>query len=512
MAEREWHEAVDMRSPVIGLAAVMVAAVLLRFWNLGHGIPYAIGVDEPEIMERVVHMMRTADFNPHFFHYPGFYFYVQLIAACARFITGAMGGLWISLDQVSAADFYFWGRAVTALFGSATVFLVHQIGQRWGARHALLAAGLMALNPYHVRESHYVLTDVPLTFFTTLTLLLTLRAHEKATPGAFAWAGAAAGLAAATKYNGAAVLLVPLIAAWMTPSEKHARIVQALTATGACMGAFLVAAPYTVLDLPAFLNGFGQLMAWFAPRTRGGEPGWLIYLKHLRGSLQWPALVLACGGLGFGIWRSATGPGRVRWLLIVVFPLVFFYMIATRYQIYGRYLLPILPFLCVLAANAVVSGVSLLRRFNIPRAPRTALITALTIAALLPPALEAIGFDRLVGKVSTQELAYQWITLNVPPKARVVIETRGLLLPQERYRVEYVARLFPGDYQDYGASGFDYAIASSQAYGGVLSSPQTQPEQYAAYRRLFDEAAALATITASDEHPGPELRIFKLRP
>ncbi len=59
------------------------------------------------------------------------------------------------------------------------MLLVYRIGMRWGARHAALAAGLMAVMPLHVRESHYVLTDVPVTFFVTLTLLLTLAAHER---------------------------------------------------------------------------------------------------------------------------------------------------------------------------------------------------------------------------------------------------------------------------------------------------------------------------------------------
>ena len=155
-------------------------------------------------MSRVVQMMRTGDFNPHFFDYPGLYFYVQLGVAVLRFLAGrdasASGA---SLDQVDTPDFYLWGRAVTAILGTLTVLLVYRIGMRWGARHAALAAGLMAVMPLHVRESHYVLTDVPVTFFVTLTLLLTLGAHERERAPSFAWAGAAAGLAAATKYPGA---------------------------------------------------------------------------------------------------------------------------------------------------------------------------------------------------------------------------------------------------------------------------------------------------------------------
>ena len=63
-------------------------------------------------------------------------------------------------------------------------------------------------------------------------------------------------------------------------------------------------------------------------------------------------------------------------------------MVAEQRIIYARYLLPIVPMLCILAAAAVISGVSLLRRYQFPRGVRTALIAALTLALLAPPALD----------------------------------------------------------------------------------------------------------------------------
>jgi hypothetical protein len=54
----------------------------------------------------------------------------------------------------------------------------------------------------------------------------------------------------------------------------------------------------------------------------------------------------------------------------------------------------VLPTVCMLAAIAVVSGVSQLRRFDIARTPRTALIAALTVAALLPPLISALFVAR----------------------------------------------------------------------------------------------------------------------
>ena len=193
MIEREWREASDLRTSRFALAAVLVAATVLRFSGIGRGIPYAVQVDEPEIIERAVNMMRSGSLHPHFFDYQSLYIYVQLVVACARFLVGAISGEWASLGEAAGSAFYLWGRAVTAALGVLTVLFVYQIGARWGARHALLAAGLMAVVPVHVRYSHYVLTDTPLTLFVTLTLLLSLSAHERGTVRGFAWAGAAAG-------------------------------------------------------------------------------------------------------------------------------------------------------------------------------------------------------------------------------------------------------------------------------------------------------------------------------
>ncbi len=518
MTEREWREASDLRPSRLGLAAVLGVAAVLRLWSLGHGIGYSPGVDEPEILDRAVNMMKSGSLNPHFFDYPSLYIYLQLIVAVVRFVTGAMGGAWSSLQQAGPEVFYLWGRALTVLFGVATVLLVFDIGMRWGARHALLAAALLAVLPPHVRQSHYILTDVPLTFFVTLTLLQSLRAHEKPVIATFAWAGAAAGLAAATKYNGAGALIMPLIACWMARTARPSRLACALAAIVACGVVYLLCAPYTLLDLPGFLNGFAYLASLYRNSSPPPEPVWLLYLKYLRGFFGWPALLLMAGGFGLGLVRMVRGPGHVRWMLLIVFPVLYYIQLSGQRIVYGRYLLPILPALCVMTANAVVSGVSLLRRYEIPRAPRTALIAALTIAALLPPALQAIAFDRMISRQDTVTQAYQWIRTNVPQGSYVAIETRALLLPPGAYRSTNSPKLIfngpsrsPRELADYVNEGYDVIVASSQAYGPIFDAPQNAPGEYAAYRRLFDQSHEVARFTPSREHPGPELRIFKIR-
>lgn len=509
MSEREWREASDLRPSRFGLAAVLITAALLRFWSLGHGVPYALGVDEPEIMERATGMMRSGDFHPHFFDYPSLYIYAQFALSVVRFLAGAVAGSWGSLDAAPTSEFYVWGRALTALLGVATVFVVFQIGMRWGARHALLAAGLMAVHPQHVRESHYVLTDVPLTFFVAVTLLLSLRATERGTVAAFVWTGVAAGLATATKYNGALVLVIPLIACLMSTAVRS-RLAAALSIFGSALMAFLLAAPYTVLDLPAFLNAFARLTGDYRSAIAPPEPVWRTYLKHLRNGFGYPAVLLALAGMLLGLLRLARGPGRARWAMVIVFPLLYFSFVSGQRIAFARYLLPIVPCLCILAAAAVVSGVSLLRRYEIPRAPRTALITALTVAALLPPALNAFGFNRMIGRTSTAALAYEWVRKNVPKDAVIVQESRNLLLA-DYPNARIVSHLRRSTYDDYLSQNVQYLIASSQSHREYFAAPERFPGEYADYRRIFDQCEELARFTPSEEHPGSELIVFKVR-
>jgi hypothetical protein len=495
--------------PYSVLAAIVTFGAMLRYWHLRSGVPYSLGVDEPEIMDRAVRMMKTADFNPHFFDWPSLTIYLQVVVSCVSFLWGAMHGTWNNLDQVSASNFYLAGRSLTAALGTGTVLLTFCAARRWGTATGLIAAGLMAVMPYHVRESHYVLADVPTAFFTTLAWLLTLRAVERPTLARFAWAGVSVGLAASCKYNGSIAILMPLVAAIMA-GRTPARIAQRVLVVGAAAcGAFLLGTPYALLDLPKFLNDYARLAAIFA-RSRGGEPGWSIYLKHLAGSMAMPGLVLAGIGIVMTAARGALGPARTRWAVLLVFPVVYFEVMATSYQIYGRYILPLLPFTCAFAAIAIVTLATALWAMPVPRPVVLATAAALVVGSAFTPAATAMAFDRDLGRTSTVDQAYRWIRGHVDRGAKVVIESRVLLLPPERNPSENLRALVERDYQAYADQQIDYLVASTDGYDTLFTNPSAPAPGFDAYRALFSHTTELASFTRTDTIGGPTLRIFKV--
>jgi len=508
------REAADANRARLGLVLALLAAALLRFWALSHGVPFSVQVDEPEVMVRAVRMMKTADLNPHFYDYPTLYMYVQAVVATVRFLFGAMRGEWASLAQAPNEAFYLWGRAVTAIMGTATVWLLYGVGLRWGRRTALLAAVMFAVMPLHVRESHFVLTDVPVTFFVMLAVFLSLRAHERETAPAFALAGMAVGLAAATKYNGAVAVVVPLLCCAMTPAVRPSRTVAILWTFAGLLGAFLVAAPYTLIDLPVFLNQFARLSAEYRIVTPGGDPVWLIYLKHLRNALGWPGSVFVTAGLAHGAYRAIAGPDRMKWLVAILFPLVYFRFISNQNLVFGRYLLPLLPLLSLLGATAIVAAVSNLRYIRLAPQRRNAAIVALTLLAIGPPAYSSIAFNANAARVWTTEQAYQWILRSIPKGSKVTLESRQILLP-DGYQPTYLTQLRLNPLEHYVAKGVEYLVASSQSYGPYLDAanggPQKYPEEYREYLSIFNQTEEIARFTPSADHPGPELRILKIR-
>jgi 4-amino-4-deoxy-L-arabinose transferase-like glycosyltransferase len=496
-------------TPKAGLAVVLALGAALRFWNIDAGLPYRISVDEPVIAERAIQMMRTGSFHPGFWDYPGLYIYLQLIVGCVKFVSGAMSGLWRSVNDFHPEHLFLTMRMLNAALGTVTIALVYRAGTRWGPWVALTAAAIFAVWPNHVRESHFALTDVPVTFLTVTTLLLSLRAHETGRLKWFLAAGAGAGLAAATKYTGAYALLLPLTAAAVANTPPMGRIGAAVAAIAAAALAFLIGSPYTLLDLPGFLNGFGALSAYYRPRPFSEGAG--FYVGHLRAAVGWSGLIVIVAGLLWGTLRALRDHELRRWTIVLVFPLVFFYSVSTKYLIFGRYLLPMLPALCLIMAFVIVDAATWVWRLNRPLGVRVAIL-GLALPLLLFHVVRAgVQWPADYGRPTTQDVAYQRIRESIPKGAGVVVERSVLRLPDTLYRKTDVHRFTVRTPNDYISKGTTFVIATSDSFGPILEHPSQFAAEYEAYQRVFNQRGhCLPTIQPTINLTGPQIIICRL--
>lgn len=407
------------------LALVLAVAAAARLWYLDAGVPHAVGIDEPQVAGRAIRILRTGDWNTHAFDYPALVIYVHAIVAILRFLWGALQGEWASLDAFSMSAVYAAGRFAAAMIGVATVWVTYRIGTEVSSpRVALLAAALLALHPLHVRESHFILTDVPMTALAAAAVWLALRAARLGTARAYAWAGAACGLAAAAKYTGG-IALVAVVSAWVVHERASPDRLRTLGAIlGAAALAFLAGAPYTLLDLPAFLDGFAAQFSRFAAPAPAGDPSWLLYVKHLSpAGARW-IVPVAVAGLVLLLWRASE---RVRWMPAILFTLTYFYVLSTHSHVFGRYALPIVPMLCLFVSVAVIEATGVASRAAPPARPavRRGLAAAAVLLVLYGPAAQTVRWLDLHKRSDTRALAADWLRSNTPRATRVAVENSG---------------------------------------------------------------------------------------
>ncbi len=506
------------RRQTLALAGILAVGAWLRFWTIGDGLPYSVGTDEPVILEKVLVMLQTGDLNPHFFHYGGFVFNFHLAIAAVGYFLGALGRDVASVDQLWAGDLYFWSRAATAALATVTIYLVHCAARRWGQAAALVAALAMAVHPQLVREAHYALTDTPLMFFLALTLLLSIRATESGRLGGFALAGLAAGLAAGTKYNGAVAGLMPFVAVLAAvPASRWAGAL-AVTIGGSAAG-FLVASPYALLDFRNFVDGFTDLARYYtkplsvvemADRYRKHLQDWFGLPGQLPRAITWLATLLVLTGFAViarGLRARAT---RAVALVLLAFPFVYFLMIANQSLAFARYAMPLVPAISIGLGVGIVGASEWFGRL-VPRARAAAL--AVLLVTLVPPFMTAASLNRDKATIGTIEQASAWITQTIQRTDSVVLETskHTLRLPRQRFAAREVDRLIDHPLEHYRSDGAVYLIAVSWTSEGYFADPARFAEEVAAYNAIYGSTELVQTFTPSPNHPGPTIRVMRIR-
>jgi hypothetical protein len=544
----------------LALALVLTIGLALRAWSASYGLPDLYHPDEPRIVERAVRF-HEGDLNPRFFNWPSLYMYV--IAGVYGLVFGA------SSDGVSGAYardpalFYLVGRLVTALFGTATLAVLYATGRlAYGPAVGILAAALLAVDLLHVRDSHWVTTDVPLTFLVALATLFALRywrAGRRVDAGA---AGLVTGLAISMKYPGGLAFLGLLVAhALRRPTEPPwRRVVGRDTATAAALGAvgFVLGTPFALLTPVAFVRGVLDEVREVNTVQFGNEadvPGYLFHLAYsLPQAMGWPLYLLALAGLVWAVTRR-----EAREAILLAFAVPYLLVIVTWSSRFERYVIPLLPCLTLLAAAVVVRGAGWLSERRRVAWLRPSVVLAGVAVLLVAPGLARVAqYHRLLARPDTRVLGSEWVERHVPPGTRIALEPFSLRLPVAREQLQagpgrvahlpqlrpdaapsgspgagdgyWVERLDVYDLDRLLGDGVQYVVLSGFVYQRHRQACDRHPAPCRFYgeletrsRLVFTASPGLedARLTVGDiyspltrirerQHPGPPIRIYRL--
>ncbi|MEO5895988.1 MAG: glycosyltransferase family 39 protein [Vicinamibacterales bacterium] len=420
------------------LAAILAAAAVLRLYPIWFGLPHLYARPDEEVaVGKAVGVILRGEFNPKFFHWPSLTFYLfAALFGITRLLRRVAG-----LDPaLTGAQHLVIARACVACAGTATVYVLYRIARRVGDQTGvrpgsnqgqtgvrpgsdpkstgLIAALFLAVAVLHVRDSHFAMTDILMTLFVTISLALVLRGTDSEDRRLlwFGAAGAAGGLAASTKYNGAAVLAAMAgaqIVLW-SPSWRGVLSIRSwipsLVFGALFAAAFVIATPFAILDYTSFKS---DLVYDFTHLSLGHTIdlgiGWIYHATH---SLPYGTGFAVFGAAFVGLVPLVRHHPRHAFVLLVFFA-TFYIGIGNGRTVFFRYVLPLVPLVCLFAAVAVRHAAEWLsRRFRIQRG---VVIASLSLLVAAPSAVNAVWFDVVLARRDTRAIAREWLVPQLTP-------------------------------------------------------------------------------------------------
>jgi len=410
------------RRDALLLALIVTGGAVARFYGLGFGLPHqGVRPDELTLIARVMEFF-SWDLNPRFFSYPSLLMYVLFAAYNVYYFLGlALGrfqslGNFVALYAVDPSSFFLISRGISAIFGTISIVALYQVGMRlFGRLVALLGAFFLAFAYLHVRDSHFGTTDVPVTFFLIASYVGLAAVWDSSSARHATWAGLFAGLAASTKYMGVLLwvpmTLVRLLSPALPERSRPAALNRILIFFGlAFFAAFLAGTPFALVEL-------GRIRGDFVREIRAvwafGYPLPPAWIYHLTVSLRY--------GLGLPLLGAALAGGLVlirrdweKACLFMSFPLLYYVLMGRGNRDFVRYAIPLIPFLCVMAAG-FVEYVHALARKRLAPGLSTGLTTALAVLLVLPSMVSVARFDWLLSKEDRRVTARRYVEKSIPP-------------------------------------------------------------------------------------------------
>jgi 4-amino-4-deoxy-L-arabinose transferase-like glycosyltransferase len=495
------------------VAVVLAIALALRLWGDTSGLPWAYNVDEAQnFVPRAIAML-GGNLNPGYFNNPPLYTY--LLAGLFEIAHGSGAGrIYHSADSTSI---WLIARVASAVLGTIGVWLLYLTGARlFDRRTGLIASAVLAVAFLAVFYGKLAVNDSALLAPVCLSLWGSAGILRDGRRRDYLIAGLGLGLAAATKYTGGIVALPLIVAACSRLSESGRRLLVAvwLPLGGLlALAAFIAANPYAVADFHTFINQLAH------QSSESGEVNGKLGLTHGSGivyylwTLTWgvgwiPAIAAALGGVALLLRRfwwtfAALVPALVGFLIFM----------GSEGRYFGRWLMPVIPLVCLLAAFAASAFAELAAR---GRGRIEAALAVLGAAALcVQGGAYSVHSGIVNSRPDTLSITRTWLLAHVAPDARIVVEPvvpkaakppdnwtapwnaftdllthvgkRGILyvLAGKAVALEnYERTLSPKLVQLYLRDDYCWVVTGSTEEGRALADPGAVPKAIAYYRAL----------------------------
>ncbi len=306
--------------------------------------------------------------NPHFFPYGSLPMYLTRLGG--HILSFVIKNAWTN------ENIWMAGRGLSAIFDTLTILIVFLLGRKlYGRRVGALAAVFSAFTVLNIQLSHFLTVDTFLTTFIALGMYFAIDVVRKGSLKAGILMGVALGMAMGTKVS-VAPLAASIFVAWgmwalrgssdplvyRQPLSQGDRLSKALLGVLiACIAAgvfFLLTWPYAIIDWTNFVRSVDEqsrMVRGIAdyPYTRQyvNTP---VFLYQVWNTAVWgmgvPLGIVAYAGFVLVTARTLLRRGSEE-IVLMSWVLVYFFINGIFQVKFLRYMLPLFPFLALMAAE-----------------------------------------------------------------------------------------------------------------------------------------------------------------
>jgi hypothetical protein len=511
------------------LFLLLLIAGALRIQHLSWGLP--------DLYEDAIPFHVSYDFwnwdakgitlNPSYFSYPALTSYLNFFVQGIVFAVGyalrfyADFPAFQQMSQENVTTFVTIGRSVSVAFDLGTILIVYLLCRRivnWKA--GLLAAFIIAFNPLHIKESNLINFDTPLTFFFVLSLYFIYRLYTENENRWYILAGAAIGLAAASRYSGG-LLVFSLFAVEMMKTGKSKGVLQSLKNSFlwlsilTSLGVFVILNPYLVLrfkDVIAELNGTSNVVK-YTPLLFDAK-SWSSLFSNLPENLGWGLILVVVASIVYAVVKK-----RKELLIFFIIPAICVLILGAMFGKHESCLLSIFPLLIASGAIFLVSIYDQLRgSTNVPAHFSSPLRAGLSVLALIIvfyfPVQSIAARSRKFTTTDTRFLARQMILDHLPQEGVVASGPYGINLPPGSrvltfpFNASHIGKSAPfydsGWYRD-----FDLVVVSSYEQDLCRGNTGVCENYSAFYKSLRTQSLLIDSVISTDYNNGPSFWIYR---
>ena len=430
------------------LVSVVLLALALRLWGDYFGLPkYFFHPDEPYAI-----MKAKLFFNPELRPVDGVTIFHLFLYLYQRFLALFIGG-----DKEAVSDYIFGGRLISGLLSTGSVILTYLLAKRlFRTKFALIPALILATTFVDVQVAHYLRQDPYIQFFGLLFMLMYLKRNKWLLIYCFL-----IGAVSSLRFT-AFIYLIPLFIVYLKETKigapkKLLYILFALLVSSIGF-AFGHPAAFLVEHDPI---GYVKLYYNFITKNSFSQAGidssngvtsgywWTKYL--ITTGLFYPTFTYFV--IGLTTWPTSivrrfrkADPLEVG---IILATLLYFIALFVKGVRFDRYIIPITPFIVIIAAYPIVKISDFLKKKSLIARQITVII--LCVITIVPNLIRVIIFDFLINQKDTRELAVDWIVENYGRDEPIVAVGSAIQMGNELYygrKYSQISNLFPLEDRD----------------------------------------------------------------